>query len=127
MNNRCQFRIAERGLTLLEVLIATAIVALLGVAIQQYNSQLNFNIQLLQKRQLAQITANNQLVNMRLLKYDELDNREGTEQQLGHSFRWSIAVSKVSELEMKRLDVEVYDALNQQLLQKLNGFIAKNE
>jgi general secretion pathway protein I len=127
MNNRCHFRIAERGLTLLEVLIATAIVALLGVAIQQYNSQLNFNIQLLQKRQLAQITANNQLVNMRLLKYDELDNREGTEQQLGHSFRWSIAVSKVSELEMKRLDVEVYDALNQQLLQKLNGFIAKNE
>lgn len=118
---------AQRGMSLLEVLVAIAIVTLLGAAIQQYNSQLNSDIQRLQKRELAQITAANQLVSMRLLKYSELDNREGIAQQLGHKLRWSVTVSQVGDINIKRLDIEVFDAQEGQLLRRLSGFIGENE
>ncbi|MGB1237272.1 MAG: type II secretion system protein [Pseudomonadales bacterium] len=117
----------QKGMSLLEVLVATAIVALLGVGIQGYNSQLNADIQRLQQRQLAQLTANNVLVDARLIGFASVKSAKGQARQMDYDFRWELEVSQLSELAIKRLDVEVFDAVEGQLVQRISGFIGNAE
>jgi len=98
----------QRGFTLLEVLIALAVLAIaLAAAIKGISSHVE-NITYLKERTLAHWVGLNALEELRAGgDYPGSGTIKGDETMAGRDFRWTIKVTEISGGDVRRLDVKV--------------------
>jgi general secretion pathway protein I len=116
---------AERGFTLLEVLIALAIVAIaLGTLIKASGDAAG-NAGYLQERSLAHWVAENQIALLLAeRRWPERGTRRGTETQGGRDWRWVRVISDTPQAGVRRIDVEVSPAdAEDRVIARLSGFV----
>ena len=106
-----------RGFTLIEVLVALAIVAVaLGAGISAAGALTN-NAQRLAEVSAAQWCADNQLVNLKLARqFPAIGDSDFACEQLGRSFKGQLRVRPTPNPNFRRVDAAVADASDQPLL-----------
>jgi general secretion pathway protein I len=107
----------EQGFTLVEVLVALAIVAVaLGAGVQAAGALAN-NTQRMIDVSAAQWCADNELVNMKLSRqFPSVGDTEFNCQQLGREFKGQLQVRPTPNPNFRRVDAQMSDAAGQPLL-----------
>jgi len=97
------------GFTLLEVLVALAVLALsMGAAIKAVSDYTN-NQAYLRDRTIAIWVARNVLVRFQVEnEWPDVGERKGTEEMGHREWRWLGVISQTDEVELRRLDVKVF-------------------
>ncbi|MGB5717605.1 MAG: type II secretion system minor pseudopilin GspI [Gammaproteobacteria bacterium] len=97
------------GFTLLEVLVALAVLALsMGAAIKAVSDYTN-NQAYLRDRTIAIWVARNVLVRFQVEnEWPDVGERKGTEEMGNREWRWLGVISQTDEAELRRLDVKVF-------------------
>ena len=116
----------QRGFTLLEVMVALAVLALtLGAIIKAGGAGAN-NVAMLRDRTLAGWVAVN-TINELLLTHDwpEAGTREDTTEMAGREWYRQVQVNKTSDPDLRRLDVAVRDQKDAAPLVELTAFKGK--
>jgi general secretion pathway protein I len=97
-----------RGFTLLEVLVALAVLAVALGAIIKAASESAHNVGYLKNKTLASWVAQNQINEILLAKqWPETGTRQGTAKMAGQEWRWEIRINNTSDKDLRRLDVTV--------------------
>lgn len=97
------------GFTLLEVLIALAVLALSMSAVIKSVAEYTNNQSYLRDRTIALWVARNVLVQFQAdNEWPRVGERKGTEEMGNREWRWIGVVSQTEEAELKRLDVKVF-------------------
>jgi general secretion pathway protein I len=117
------------GFTLLEVLIALAVLALaMGAAIKAVSDYTN-NQAYLRDRTMAMWVARNVLVQFQVEnEWPEVGERKGTEDMGSREWRWLAVISQTEEAELRRLDVKVFSLESEDddsPLSVLSGFLVQ--
>jgi general secretion pathway protein I len=116
----------QRGFTLLEVLIALAVLAIAMGAVIKATGDYTGSHAWLRDRTLATWVARNVLVQFQVEKdWPGVGERKGT-REMGHrEWRWLARVSQTDEAQLRRMDVEVYllDAEDEEPVSVLSGFL----
>ena len=98
-----------QGFTLLEVLIALAVLALAMGAVIKATSDYTSNQSYLRDRTMAMWVARNVLVQFQVEgEWLSVGERKGTQEMGNQEWRWLTRISQTEEAELRRLDVEVY-------------------
>jgi len=97
------------GFTLLEVLVALAVLALsMGAAIKAASDYTN-NQSYLRDRTIAMWVARNVLVRFQVEnEWPKVGEKKGTEEMGKREWRWLGVISQTEEEELRRLDVKVF-------------------
>lgn len=117
------------GFTLLEVLIALAVLALsMGAAIKAVSDYTN-NQAYLRDRTMAMWVARNVLVQFQVEnEWPDVGERKGTEDMGRREWRWLAVISQTEEAELRRLDVKVFSLESEDddsPLSVLSGFLVQ--
>ena len=116
-------KLQQRGFTLLEVMVALAILALtLGAMIKAGGASAH-NVAILRDRTLASWVASNK-VNEALLQHEwpEPGSRADTVTLGNREWYWEVRISKTSDPELRRVEVAVRDQKNAAPLVELIAF-----
>jgi general secretion pathway protein I len=98
-----------QGFTLLEVLIALAVLALAMGAVIKATSDYTSNQAYLRDRTLAMWVARNVLVEYQVKgEWLSVGERKGPREMGNQEWRWLARISQTEEAQLRRLDVEVY-------------------
>ena len=120
-----------QGFTLLEVLIALAVLALAMGAVIKATSDYTSNQSYLRDRTLAMWVARNVLVEYQVKgEWLSVGERKGTREMGNQEWRWLARISQTEEAELRRLDVEVYPLDSdddENPLSVLSGFLLQPE
>jgi general secretion pathway protein I len=116
----------HRGFTLIEVLIALAVLAIALAAVMRALSQ---SIDLsagLRDRNIALWVAQNRLAEHQIRHdWPSQDTTEGTTEMAGREWRWREQVSGTPEPALRRIEIEVRAANGDQALAHLVGFLSQ--
>jgi general secretion pathway protein I len=98
----------QRGFTLLEVLVALAILAIsMGALIKGADTYV-FNASYLQEKTLAQWIAENKAVEYQLLnEFPPVGSKEGMTEMAKVEWQWRVKVSTTEDSRLRRLDISV--------------------
>ncbi|MGQ0599676.1 type II secretion system minor pseudopilin GspI [Aquabacterium sp.] len=108
---------AVRGMTLIEVLVALAIVAITLSAGIKAAGGLTLNAQRMSDLTLAQWCAENQITSLKLAKiYPPVGDSDFSCQQLGRTFPGHMTVRPTPNLNFRRVDAQVMDEERQPIV-----------
>ncbi|HDL6961247.1 TPA: type II secretion system minor pseudopilin GspI [Yersinia enterocolitica] len=97
-----------RGMTLLEVLVALAVLALAGLAVIKSTGEQVRNLSHLEKRQFAAWVAENQLVRLRLQNAWPAERwHEGKSTMADTTWHWRWRGVATSDAKVRALEIEV--------------------
>ncbi len=98
----------ENGFTLVEVLVALAVIAaVLGALVHSAGSTAS-NAGKLRDKAVASWVAENRLAEMQLqASFPETGNKTGSEEVFGVKWFWKTRVQKVEDEDLRRVDIEV--------------------
>lgn len=99
----------RRGFTLLEVLVALAVVAIAVAALSRAGSQAIDAQHQIERRTLAFWVADNLLSELRLESAVEPERRRGTHPMGGRDWHWEMVIEHAPGGELLRVDVAVHD------------------
>ncbi len=118
-----------KGFTLLELLIAMAILAVAMGALLQASAQHTVNTVSLRDRAISQWVAANKLTELQLQKeLEPVGKREGDVQMANSTWYWRTKVEKVSDKNLRRVEVSVRKkAGSDGSLYTLPGFLASSD
>jgi general secretion pathway protein I len=114
----------RRGFTLVEVLIALAVVAIALVALVRAAGVQVQSFDALRERTLAGWVAANVVTETRLATaFPPTGRSDGHVQFGGRDWRWQREVQSTPDAEIRRIDVRVYLGTSQQPSASLSGFV----
>ncbi len=119
----------EFGFTLIEVMIAMTICALVGIAAMQASGDHINHLTIIEQQQYASYVAENQVVEMNLeTQWPLTDKKKGDEEQAGVKYYWQHHVTKTTMKDMVEIQVKVFsdEALEHELY-SLTSFLAKSQ
>ncbi|AJI94298.1 type II secretion system protein I [Yersinia ruckeri] len=97
-----------RGMTLLEVLVALAVLALAGLAVIKSTGEQVRNLSHLEKKQFAAWVAENQLVRLRLQNVWPTENwHQGQSTMADLTWYWRWRGVATSDAQLRALEIEV--------------------
>jgi len=114
------------GFTLIEVVVAMAIVALGLMAVFRVVNDTVNNATYLRDRSFATWIADNQLVEMRLgTEMPSIDETSGRVEYAGQSWRWTATVAQTPVENLRRIDVRVRREADDEksALAQVTGFV----
>lgn len=115
-----------RGFTLLEVLVALAILAIALAAGFRGVGMVAGNAGELRQRMFAEWVAQNRLAEHRAAQhFFEAGRYEGTAAQAGETFRWTEEVSATPNAKFRRIDVRVFAAGSENALAVMSGYLVE--
>ena len=117
---------AQRGFTLIEVVVAIAVVALGLMAVFRVVHATVNNASYLRDRSFATWIADNRLTEMRLgTELPSVDQTEGEVQFAGQDWRWTATVSQTPVDDLRRIDVRVRRSADPEdsSLAEVSGFV----
>ena len=98
----------QHGFTLLEVMVALAILAIVMGALIKVADSYAFNAGYLQQKTLAQWIAENKAVEYRVMKqFPPVGNNEGQTEMAKMEWQWRVKVSNTEDQRLRRLDISV--------------------
>lgn len=117
-----------RGFTLLEVLVATAIMAVALAAITRATTMGTSNIAHLRDKTFAHWVAMNHMAELQMSKdYPALGRKSGEEEMAGQTWYWTSETKKTPEQDMRRVEIGVRGDADKDspTLVLLTGFFTK--
>ena len=113
----------RHGFTLIEVLIALAVIALALLALTRTASMQVRDFDALRERTLAGWVAANALTETRLASpFPATGRSDGHMQLAGREWRWTREVLATQNAEIRRIDIRVFDGESIQPSATLSGF-----
>lgn len=101
-------RARSAGFTLIEVVLALAVLALALAAIIQASGSAARNVAYLQDKTFAHWVAQNRMNALRLAReWPAPGTSEGSERMADRAWRWEIKVSNTPEAQLRRVDIRV--------------------
>lgn len=117
---------ANRGFTLIEVLVALAVLAIALSAVMRTLSQSIDMSASLRDHNVALWVAQNRLAEHQIRNdWPAQDTSEGTSEMAGREWRWREQVSGTPEPALRRVEIEVRAAQGSQALAHLVGFLER--
>lgn len=114
------------GFTLVEVLVALAVIAIALTAVMQNFGQSVDTTVALRERTLALWVAQNQLAEHYIARDWPLpDTTEGTIQMVGREWRWRQKVLTTADDNIRRVEIEIRATPEREALARLVGFLPK--
>ncbi len=114
----------NQGFTLIEVLVALAIVAIALGTIIAITSQDIMRVDSMQKRMFANWIAQNKLAENRLNNIkNSVGTKDGSIIYAGSEWTWEIVTSKSGIENLLRMDVSVSNVNDDVSIRKLTGFV----
>lgn len=119
----------QRGFTLLEVLIALAILAIAMAAVARASAQMTDSSHELKRRLLADWVAENRLAERTAqLVWPEIGIKSGEAEQAGLALRWEENVASTPNSVIRRIEIKVTDRSDEShALAHLVGYLAKGK
>lgn len=119
----------QHGFTLLEILVALAVLALAMTALVKSSGEFTSNQAYLRDRTMAEWVAHNQLVQLQLEEHwPALGQKKGEAEFAEREWRWVRQVRKTPEQDLRRVEIEVFllaDEDDDTALASLAGFLEK--
>ncbi|MCG7584380.1 type II secretion system minor pseudopilin GspI [Photobacterium sp. OFAV2-7] len=97
----------NRGMTLLEVLVALAVFATAALSVMKAVSQHLNTLGYLEEKTFAAMVADNELTKMRLSGQIPTTEKKGKSELAGREWYWSIKSTKTADGFLRALDVTV--------------------
>jgi len=113
-----------RGFTLIEIMVALAIITIALGAIIESTTASNRNLQYLRDRSIASWIASNELARVRAPReWNSRSNRQGSVEMAGREWRWKMQIRKTDDPDMRRIEIQVYeDGEDREPLARMTGF-----
>lgn len=117
------------GFTLLEVLIALAILAIAMAAVARASAQMTDSSHELKRRLLASWVAENRLAeNAARSVWPEVGARNGEDEQAGLPLRWEELVANTPNSAIRRIEIKVYGRDHDEYaLAQLVGYLGRGK
>ncbi|MCW8996356.1 MAG: type II secretion system minor pseudopilin GspI [Psychromonas sp.] len=117
----------QRGMTLLEVMLALVILAMSGLAVMKSASEALSNQGYLQQKTLALWVAGNRLAELKLQKqWPSPDWKNETEEMAGNTWYLRYKTVATDNSDFKALDIEVSSQKEGRALAYIRTYIAKS-
>ena len=98
----------QRGFTLLEVMVALAVLAITMGALIKVTDSYAFNAGYLQEKTLAQWIAENKAVEYRLMQeFPAVGSKSGETEMARVDWQWRVKISNTDDKRLRRLDISV--------------------
>lgn len=98
----------QTGLTLIEVMVAVAILAFALTALVKMTGESANTLSYLEKKTLAQWVASNQVNELETTdSWPEVGNNQGQENMGGVPWYWQVTTSNTDSADLRRIDVTV--------------------
>lgn len=119
--------IRRRGFTLLEVMVALAILAIALAAIIKASSEYAENLRYLRDRTVAHWVAMNVLTEVRIYqRWPSVGKQQGQMMMADHQWFWQLRVAETVDAQLRRLEVQVrVDEQAPEVLAVLVGFVGE--
>ncbi|MDF2179219.1 type II secretion system minor pseudopilin GspI [Aliiglaciecola sp. CAU 1673] len=117
----------QKGMTLLEVMVALLIFAITGTAIMKAASENLNNISSLEEVIFATWVANNRLTQIQLEgKWPPLNNQKGSQEMADRTWYWQQKVLETQDSGLRMVEVQIKSEENtDRVLTSVSTFIAK--
>lgn len=115
-----------RGFTLVEVLVALAVIAIALTAVMHNFGQNVDTTVALRDRTIAQWVAQNRLATHYLSRdWPSADTTDGSTEMAGRKWLWRERVSTTPDNDIRRIEVEIRLTADREALARLVGFLSK--
>lgn len=111
------------GFTLIEVLVAVAVVAIALAAIIKVGAESGFNLNYLRDRTMAQWVASDRLVEMQAMELWGSGRDRGRRELAGRTWHWETEISNTPIAELRQVTVRVSDREGGEPLATLQGIL----
>lgn len=120
-------KISQSAFTLIEIMVALAIIALTMGAIIENTTASTRNAAYLRDKTVASWVALNQITLVRAKRqWSNKSNKHGTVEMAGREWSWKMTIQKTDDSNMRRLTVDVFvDDDDSQVLASMTGFMAR--
>lgn len=111
----------DSGFTLIEMMMALAVLAIAGLALMNMTQATTRNTGAVEARALAMLAAEN-VLNTELLRPGRPQSRSGTYELAGSEYDWALDVGATDDAGLLRLHLEVREASSGRLGAELDTF-----
>ena len=118
----------SRGFTLLEVLVATTVIAIALASIIRLTAMSSSNLVHLRDKTFAHWVAMNQMAELHLSDSSpSIGRSSGEEEMAGREWYWTIEVQKTPDKDMRRVQIQVRqeERRDAPILTELTGFFTR--
>lgn len=116
-----------RGFTLIEVMVALAIVSIGLIAVFNAIIQMAHSTSVLRERALADWIAMNEISAIRIAgNFPDVGNFDGTTEFAGREWRWEAQISETGVSDLRRIDMSVgYEEFPDDSITIMTGFVSR--